>query len=132
MSLDILQGYRKLGSGKGRREREREGEGEGESEGGGERERGREREREREREGWREGEKGIIFISIFYLYCRITCITGEKQGSVVSDKVFITFAHRQGERIQSEDNFDFVVRFHCHTFKREREREGGRQREREN
>ena len=65
--------------------------------------------------------------SIFYLYCRLTCITGAKQGSIVSDKVFITFAHRQGERIQSEDDFEFVVSFHCHTFMSERVRDRGRE-----
>ena len=46
----------------------------------------------------------------------------------MSDKVFITFAHRQGERIQSEDDFEFVVSFHCHTFMIERERERERKR----
>jgi hypothetical protein len=48
--------------------------------------------------------------SIFYHYCRITCITGVRQGSVVSAKVFIDFAHRE-DRIESGDYFEFVVSF---------------------
>ena len=59
------------------------------------------REREREREIH-------IYHTIFFLYCRITCVTGVKQGSVVSDKVFIMFTHRS-DRIESEENFEFVV-----------------------
>jgi hypothetical protein len=54
-------------------------------------------------------ERRDFTIFIFYLYCRITCITGVKQGGVVSAKVFIEFAHRVGDRIESEDKFDFVV-----------------------
>ena len=33
-----------------------------------------------------------------------------KEGSVVSDKVFVQFAHRS-DVIQSEGNFEFVVSF---------------------
>ena len=38
------------------------------------------------------------------------CTTGVKEGSVVSDKVFIQFAHHP-DVIQSEENFEFVVSF---------------------
>ena len=43
-------------------------------------------------------------------YCRVTCTTGVKEGSVVSDKVFIQFAHHS-DVVQSEENFEFVVSF---------------------
>ena len=67
------------------------------------------RERKREREGGRDL---YYTYCTFYLYCRITCVTGVKQGSIVSDKVFVTFAHRPpDDRIESEDNFEFVVSF---------------------
>ena len=61
-----------------------------------------------EREGgWgeREGERDDIFV----ISCRITCITGEKEGSDISDKVSIYFTHLPDTAIRSAESFTFVV-----------------------
>ena len=47
-----------------------------------------------------------------FVFCSITCETGTKQASIITDRVSINFGHLQ-ENIFSQDFFNFVVSIIC-------------------
>ena len=67
--------------------------------------RGREWEREKRK---RERGRERYFTPTSLYFCRITCETGMKTGSIITDTISVTFKHVQGN-IESDESFDFVV-----------------------